>query len=53
MRATRLLLALPIALTLLVSSCQSDTVVGPADTRTDSGHLATSGDTCDPNGLPC
>jgi hypothetical protein len=53
MRATRLLLALPLALALVVSNCGSDTVVGLDETSGEGGHLAASSDTCDPNYLPC
>jgi len=55
MRATRLLAALPLVLTLAFAGCQSD---GPTGLASDeipaaSGPLSVAEGECDPNLLPC
>lgn len=55
MRATRLLLALPLVLTLAIAGCQSDGLTGPDgdELHARSGPLAPASDPCDPNLIPC
>lgn len=55
MRVTRLILALPVVLTLSLAGCQSDLITGPAgdDLHAGSGPLSPANDECDPHNLPC
>jgi len=55
MRATQLLLALPLVISLVLAGCQSDSLTGPAGDQVQSatGPLSPADDTCDPNLIPC
>lgn len=55
MRATRLIPALSLVLTLAFAGCQSGSLTGPVDDalQSASGPLAPTGGECDPNLLPC
>ena len=55
MRVTRLILVLPLVLTLAIAACQAGSLTGPAGERVESasGPLSPAGGPCDPNLIPC